>query len=96
MTIERRIRAAVAAIPEPCALAMRRPTTIGQMGLIEDVRFEAGHATVTLCLTDSACVHFGAMQRFVADVLANFPEVTSVTVDQTLTELWTPDRMAEA
>ena len=95
ITIEQRIRAAVAAIPEPCAIAMRRTTTIGQMGLIEDVRFTDGHASVTLCLTDSACVHFGAMQHFVADVLADFPEVTRVTVDQTLTELWTPDRMAE-
>ena len=93
MTIEQRIRDRVAAIPEPCAIALGRPTTLGQMGLIDRIAFTNGHATVTLCLTDSACVHFRAMQQFIADVLADLPEVSSVSVDQTLTELWTPDRM---
>lgn len=93
MTIEQRIRDRVAAIPEPCAIALGRPTTLAQMGLIDRIAFADGHATVTLCLTDSACVHFRAMQHFIADVLADMPEVTSVSVDQTLTELWTPDRM---
>lgn len=93
MTIEQRIRDRVAAIPEPCAIALGRPTTLGQMGLIDCIAFADGHATVTLCLTNSACVHFRAMQQFVADVFADMPEVTSVSVDQTPTELWTPDRM---
>lgn len=96
MTIVERIRERVAAIPEPCAFAMGKPTTLGAMGLIEDIAFADGAATVTLCLTDTACVHFAAMRSYIADVLADLPEVTSVSVRQTLTELWTPDRMAEA
>ena len=75
---------------------MRRTTTIGGMGLIEDVEFADGHATIILCLTDTACVHFSSMQAFIADVLRDMPEVTGVTVVQTTTELWTPDRMAAA
>lgn len=93
MTVADRIHALVASIPEPCALAMRRPTTIEQMGLIDEVRFADGRATITLCLTDPACVHFAAMKTFIADRLRAIPEVTSVEVIQTTTQLWTPDRM---
>ena len=96
MTIVERIRERVAAIPEPCAFSMGKPTTLGEMGLIEDIAFAGGKAIVTLCLTDTACVHFTAMQHYIVDVLADLPEVIHVEVDQTLTELWTPDRMAEA
>ena len=66
------------------------------MGLIEDIAFADGHAVVTLCLTDPACVHFSALQRFIADALADLSEVTAVTVRQTLDTLWTPDRQAVA
>ncbi len=96
VTPAEQIRARIADIPEPCALSMRKTTTIGQMGLIESVDLTNGHATITLCLTDTACVHFASMQAFIADVLCDMPEVTSVAVVQTTTELWTPDRMAAA
>ena len=96
MTLVARIRERVAAIPEPCAIAMGRKMTLGEMGLIEDVVVTGGHATITLCLTDTACVHFRAMQDYIRDVLHDLPELTGVTVNQTLTELWTPDRMAAA
>lgn len=95
MNIVERIRERVAAIPEPCAFAMGKPTTLGEMGLIEDIAVAGGKATITLCLTDTACVHFTAMKRYIVDVLADFPDVIDVVVDQTLTELWTPDRMSE-
>lgn len=96
MTLVDTIRERVAAIPEPCGFAMGKPTTLGAMGLIEDIAVVDGRATITLCLTDTACVHFGAMRRYIADALADLPEVTSVVVDQTLGTLWTPDRMIDA
>jgi metal-sulfur cluster biosynthetic enzyme len=96
VTIVDRIRERVASIPEPCAFAMGKPTTLGAMGLIENIEVEGGCATITLCLTDTACVHFAAMRTYIADVLTDMPEIASVTVNQTLTELWTPDRMADA
>lgn len=96
MSVVDRIRERVAAIPEPCAFAMGRPTTLGAMGLIEAIEVEDGRATVTLCLTDTACVHFSSMQGYIADVLSDLPGITSVAVNQTLTELWTPDRMGDA
>lgn len=94
VTIEEQIRERVSAIPEPCAIAMGKAMTIGDMGLVEDIAFDDGHARITLCLTDAACVHFQSMQRFIADVLIDLSEVRTVEVVQTLSELWTPDRMA--
>lgn len=96
MNLVDRIRERVAAIPEPCGFAMGRPTTLGDMGLIETIAIEDGRVSITLCLTDTACVHFAGMSRYIADAVGALPGVTSVVVDQTLTAIWTPDRMADA
>lgn len=80
-------------IPEPCSIAMRRTVSLAAMGLVDDVVIaDNGEVTVTLCLTDAACVHFTAMQRYIADEIAGLPGITGVQVVQTLDKLWTPDR----
>lgn len=53
---------------------------------------ERGDLTVTLCLTDAACVHFHAVQAYISGVLLDLPQIERVTVVQTLGVLWTPDR----
>ena len=81
-------------IPEPCSIAMGGTVSLAAMGLVDDVAIsEDGGVTVTLCLTDAACVHFGAMQRFIADELSKLPGISNVQVVQTLDKLWTPDRV---
>ena len=35
------VMAALASVPEPCSIAMRRPTDIVAMGLVESVTIEA-------------------------------------------------------
>lgn len=88
------IAARLATIPEPCSLAMGKPTTITGMGLVEDVALtDNGAVTVTLCLTDAACVHFRGMQAYIRDALLTIDGVTAVDVRQTLDTLWTPDRV---
>jgi metal-sulfur cluster biosynthetic enzyme len=87
-----RIDARLALVPEPCSIAMLKPVNIAQMGLIDAVAFDDGHVTVTLCLTDPACVHFRSMQSYIAGVLSDLPEVISVEVVQVTDKLWTPDR----
>jgi metal-sulfur cluster biosynthetic enzyme len=87
-----RIEAALARVVEPCSLAFGNPISIVEMGLIERIEVAGGHARITLCLTDAACIHFAAMQRFIRDELLELPEIETVEVDQTLEQLWTPDR----
>ncbi len=87
-----RIEARLARVTEPCSIAFGKPISIVEMGLIERVEVTDGHAEITLCLTDAACVHFAGMQRFIQDELLDLPEIDSVAVKQTLEQLWTPDR----
>ena len=87
-----RIEARLARVTEPCSIAFGKPISIVEMGLIERVEVTDGHAEITLCLTDAACVHFAGMQRFIQDELLDLPEIDSVAVNQTLEQLWTPDR----
>jgi metal-sulfur cluster biosynthetic enzyme len=82
--IERRLDA----IPEPCSIAM------AGMGLVDDIMIaDDGQVTITLCLTDPACVHFSRMQRFITDEISGIDGVEGVRVVQTLDKLWTPDRV---
>lgn len=84
---------ALSGIPEPCSIAMRQPLDICQMGLVDDVRVDAGSIRVELVLTDPSCVHFNSMRRFIADVLLALDGVETVEVVMSTTELWTPDRL---
>lgn len=87
------ISAALDGIPEPCSIAMGRATSLLGMGLLDDIAVsEAGEVTITLCLTDAACVHFRLMQQFITDAVSGLTGVTRVQVVQTLDKLWTPDR----
>lgn len=91
-----RIEARLARVTEPCSIAFGKPISIVAMGLIERIAVEGGHAEITLCLTDAACVHFAGMQRFIRDELVELPEIRTVEVKQTLDQLWTPDRRHSA
>ena len=90
------VRARLHRVVEPCSIAMRRPVSIVQMGLIDDIQLNGGVARISLCLTDAACVHFTGMQRGIADALADLPGIDSVEVVQVTDKLWDPDRYNEA
>jgi metal-sulfur cluster biosynthetic enzyme len=88
--IERRLDA----IPEPCSIAMGGTISLAGMGLVDDIMIaDDGQVTITLCLTDPACVHFSRMQRFITDEISGIDGVEGVRVVQTLDKLWTPDRV---
>jgi len=84
---------ALAAIPEPCSLALKAPTNLRDMGLIESVSIDAGHVAVVLVLTDPSCVHFLGMRRYIMDEVGRLPGVVEVAVSMSTTQLWTSDRI---
>ncbi len=94
MPSRERVLEALRQVPEPCALLMREPTDIREMGLVERVECADGVVSVELVLTDTSCVHFSGLRRYIADVLTALPGVESVEVTASTTELWTPDRRA--
>lgn len=81
-------------VPEPCSLLMREPTNITDMGLVDEVAISGGKVHVELVLTDPSCLHFGGMQRYIADVLLQVDGVREVEVTASTTKLWTPDRVS--
>jgi len=78
---------------EPCSIAMGRPRSIRQMGLIEELTLTNGIARVVLCLTDPACINYGRIVAYITDALLELEEVKAVEVSQTTGTLWTPDRV---
>jgi metal-sulfur cluster biosynthetic enzyme len=81
---------------DPCSIAMGRPLTIGQMGLIEELSLIDGTARVVLCLTDPACINYAKIARYITDALMELDEVHAVEVTHTTETLWTPDRVQAA
>lgn len=90
----RAIMARLDTIPEPCSIAMQSPMSITEMGLIDDVNIaDDGTVSVMLCLTDTGCVHYMSMTRFITDALLPLDGVIDVKVRQVLDKLWTDDRV---
>lgn len=87
-----RIEAALHRVPEPCGILMREPIDICDMGLVEEIEHDDGRVRIVLVLTDASCVHFAGLQRYIADVVGEVPGITSVTVEASTTQMWTPDR----
>jgi metal-sulfur cluster biosynthetic enzyme len=88
--------AALRHVPEPCSIAMRAPTDIYEMGLVDEIRIEGGSVRVELVLTDPSCAHFLSMRRYIDDALTELEGVESVEVVISTTKLWTPDRRVTA
>lgn len=80
-------------VVEPCSVSMGSPMSICDMGLIEDVSFDAGTVRVVLCLTDPSCINYGKIKQYVIDVLLELEPVKAVEVTHTTSVLWTPDRV---
>lgn len=88
------IRTRLDTIPDPCSIAMGKPMSLLEMGLVENVAIAAdGAVTVTLCLTDTACVHFGGMRDYIEQSLQDIAGIGSVCVDHTTEVIWTDERI---
>jgi len=99
MTLDRtlmleEIHARLDTIPDPCSIAMGKPMSLLEMGLVDNVAIAAdGAVTVTLCLTDTACVHFGGMRDYIEQSLRDIVGIGSVRVDHTTEAIWTDERI---
>ncbi|MCP5380402.1 MAG: DUF59 domain-containing protein [Novosphingobium sp.] len=88
------IEARLDAILDPCSVAMRDPMGLVEMGLVEDIAIATdGAVTVTLCLTDTSCVHFAGIAAYIRDALLPLAGVSSVDIAHTLDTIWTDERI---
>jgi metal-sulfur cluster biosynthetic enzyme len=84
---------AIATVIDPCSIAMGRPLTLVEMGLVEGIEIEGGSVTVKLVLTDPMCFLQADLFRAVEDAVSDLPGVDECVVEVDGDVLWTPDRM---
>lgn len=80
-------------VAEPCSIAMRQPTNIVDMGLVESIEIVGARADIVLVLTDPSCVHFLGMRRYITDAITQIEGIDEVAVTMSTSQLWTSDRI---
>lgn len=89
-TVEERIREDLKKVIDP-----ELGVSIVDLGLIYDVRYEAGEAEVEMTLTSPGCPLAPIIDKRVKEVLADIPEIKKVTVELVWDPPWTKDLMSE-
>lgn len=84
---------AVGRVVDPCARMNGTGLTLGELGMIDDVRVEGGRATVRLLLDDPVCVYLGDIKTDVEAAALEVAGVSSIHLEVRGDALWTSDRM---
>ena len=79
---------------DPCC--QDRGVSIVDMGIVEDVRHEAGHVEVDLIPTTGWCPFVANMSTAIPQRLMELPGVDTVDVKLVWEPAWTPDRLSES
>jgi metal-sulfur cluster biosynthetic enzyme len=79
---------------DPCC--QDRGVSIVDMGIVEDVRHEAGHVEVDLIPTTGWCPFVANMSTAIPEALKRLPGVETVDVKLVWEPAWTPDRLSES
>jgi len=68
--------------------------SIVDLGLIYDVRYEAGKAKVEMTLTSPGCPLAPVIDKMVREAMKDVPEVKNVTIDLVWDPPWSVDAMS--
>ena len=88
------LRTALRRVVDPCSIATGVPIDLIDMGLVKDLRLEAGIARVELMVTSPLCTQIGLIIERVQDVLKDVDGVGSVEVSVDARAQWWPGLMA--
>lgn len=83
-------------VVDPCSIATGVPITLRDMGLLQSVTCDDGHAHVVLRLTAPICLQASNIIARVEEVLGELEGVSSVTCEIDPYAEWMPDMMAPA
>jgi metal-sulfur cluster biosynthetic enzyme len=72
------------------------PISLVDLGLIYDVRIEAGHVEVDLTFTATGCPCVGFIKQDVEERLLQEPGIDRVTIHEVWDPPWTVDRVTAA
>jgi metal-sulfur cluster biosynthetic enzyme len=90
------VRCALRAVADPCAVATGVPVDVVAMGLVRDVRVEAGTVTVEFGLTSPFCMQIGLLSEQARTAVGRLPGITQVRVEVDHGAEWMPEDMEPA
>ncbi|HCX25974.1 MAG: putative metal-sulfur cluster biosynthetic enzyme [Candidatus Collierbacteria bacterium GW2011_GWB1_45_35] len=90
MMIEEKIREALKNVIDP-----ELGVSIVDLGLIYDVRYEAGEAEIEMTLTSPGCPLAGVIDKKVREVMKEVPEIKNVTIELVWDPPWSTGAMSE-
>ena len=93
LNLDAAVRAALAAVHDPCSVAAGRPLSLVDMGLLLDARLDAGTLRVSFAVTFAGCTMAPHFLRAAEAELAKLPQVTRVVATVDPDFRWTPERM---
>jgi metal-sulfur cluster biosynthetic enzyme len=93
MTIESELLARIQTIPDPCSLSIGVPLSIGEMGLLQSLTYEAGRVTVRLQITSPMCTMAVYFMREIEERLSAHEGVQSVHVEFDHALEWKPEHI---
>ncbi len=88
------VRAALRTVADPCAVATGVPVDIVGMGLVQEVRVDAGAVTVELRLTSPFCMQIALITGQARTAVGRLPGVVDVRVEVDHAAEWMPEDMA--
>ena len=90
MTTEEKIWSALKKIIDP-----ELGVSIVDLGLVYDVRYEAGVIEVEMTLTSPGCPLAPVIEKMVREVLSGIPEIKELTIEIVWDPPWTKDMMSD-
>ncbi len=90
ITTEDKIRVALRKVIDP-----ELGVNIVDIGLIYDVRYEAGEAEIEMTLTSPGCPLAPVIDKMVKDAMKEVPEVKNVTVELVWDPPWSTSAMSD-
>lgn len=85
------VRAVIDTVPDP----EMPPVSVGDLGMVHDVRVSGGRVEVDLIPTFSGCPATAVIREDVAAAISELDGVTEVEVTFSFDETWTPARITE-
>lgn len=83
---------------DPCSCMTSQPTSIVDLGLVEDVAVEAGIASIELVLTSPSCGYYPHIRDEIVEKIVGCDDVSvdEVVVTQNTQTVWDRERMTAA
>lgn len=87
------VREALDDVLDPCSVGVGNPTSIVELGLVEDITCTDGQVRVVLCVTAPVCLMVAPMFEAIRDATSAIDGVGSVEVNLDPTVVWTTARV---